>query len=70
LVAQSAAFAERLRREVGDDASKKVDRAFRLAFGRAPSALEREAATELVRREGAGALCRALYNANEFVFVR
>jgi hypothetical protein len=62
-------FAARLKREVGEDARAQVVRAFRLAFGREPMAGETAAAIELVRRHGLAALARALFNANEFVFV-
>jgi hypothetical protein len=66
---QAEFFAERLRREAGEDVEKQVRLAFRLAFGRAPSEKERRAAVGLVREHGAAALCRALFNANEFVYV-
>jgi mono/diheme cytochrome c family protein len=70
LLAQSAAFAERIRREGGDQPDGQVARAFRLAFGRDPNDRERSAAVELVRANGAESLCRALFNSNEFLFVR
>ena len=41
-----------------------------LALGREPDAEERAAATELVHDHGPASLCRALFNANEFLFVR
>jgi hypothetical protein len=69
LVAQADAFATRLRREAGDEMDRQVDRAFRLAFARGPSEAEREGAAHLVRAQGMPALCRALYNANEFIYV-
>ena len=46
-----------------------MKRSFALAFGRAPDDAERAAAVELIRQHGLAALCRALYNANEFVYV-
>jgi hypothetical protein len=46
-----------------------VNRAFQLAFGRDPSDAERSAATKLIAEHGLPALCRALLNANEFVYV-
>jgi hypothetical protein len=66
---QSKRFADRLAREAGNDPEKQADRAFRLAFGRGPTDSERSAAAALIREHGAAALCRALYNANEFVYV-
>jgi len=65
---QAKFFAERVEREaVGDEA--QVARAFRLAFQREPSANEQMAALRLMREHGLSALCRALFNANEFLFV-
>jgi mono/diheme cytochrome c family protein len=69
LLQQANLFAERLRREAGDDAGAQVRRGFRLAFGREPSAEEQTAAVALVKEHGLPALCRALFNANEFLFV-
>ena len=50
---QAGHFAERLRREVGDDTGKQVDRAFALAFNRKPTDAERVAAMEFLSREAA-----------------
>jgi Protein of unknown function (DUF1553)/Protein of unknown function (DUF1549)/Planctomycete cytochrome C len=66
---QAGHFAARLAREAGPDPVDQADRAFRLAFGRAPSVAEREAAASLIRDHGAVSLCRALFNANEFLHV-
>jgi hypothetical protein len=69
VVRQAGFFAERLRREAGDDPAAQARRGFRLAFGREPSTEESAAAVELVRAHGLAALCRALLNANEFLYV-
>src|SRR5262249_49357415 len=69
LLAQAEHFAERLRREAGADPGRQVGRAFALAFGRAPTAQEQAAAVALVRAHGLPAFCRAVYNANEFLYV-
>jgi hypothetical protein len=66
---QGERFAARLRREAGANAAAQVRRAFLLAFGREPSALEASAADKLVQAHGLAVLCRTLFNANEFVFV-
>jgi hypothetical protein len=63
-------LAERVRREAGNDAAKQCERAFLLAFGRGPGADEEQSARALVQEFGLPALCRALYNANEFIQVR
>jgi hypothetical protein len=67
-VRQAEAFARRLEREAGTRPEAQVDRAFRLAFGRPPADSERAAARELVAHRGLAALCRALFNANEFLY--
>jgi hypothetical protein len=69
VVGQAEIFAGRVRREAGEEPAAQVRRAFAVAFGRAPSDAERDAAEALVRRHGLEALCRALFNANEFVYV-
>jgi hypothetical protein len=69
VVQQARFFAERLRGEAGPDPARQTERGFRLAFGRAPSTPEQAAAVMLINSHGAVAFCRALYNANEFVYV-
>jgi mono/diheme cytochrome c family protein len=69
IVHQSDLFAERLQRDAGDDAAKQIQRAFAIAFGRPPTSDETSAAIVLVRDHGWAALCRALFNANEFVMI-
>jgi hypothetical protein len=59
----ATALAER--QEAGDE----VGSAYRLAFQRAPTAAERAAAEALVASQGRRALCRALLNANELLFL-
>lgn len=65
---QSEFFAERLRARVGDDVSRQVAQAFRHAFGRSPRPDEKKEAIKLVEKHGLPALCRALMNANEFLY--
>ena len=69
IVQQSSLFAARLEREAGLDASNQVRRAYSLAFLRLPTDDEQNAATQFVNEHGLIALCRALLNANEFLFV-
>jgi hypothetical protein len=69
VLAQAEFFAERLRREAGDDPPAQVRRAFALAFGRSPTAREQSTAEALIRSHGPAALGRALFNANEFLYV-
>jgi hypothetical protein len=65
---QSQRFAARLQTEARD-MPEQIDRAFRLAFGRPPSAIEVRASMQMVQRHGLAIFCRALVNANEFVFL-
>jgi cytochrome c553 len=57
------AFAARL------DTRDPITSAHRLAFQRAPTAKERAAAEKLVATHGRDALCRALLNANELIYL-
>jgi hypothetical protein len=64
------AFARRLDREIeGGRAEDHVRRGFQLAFSRPPTAAEQIAAVTLLRQHGPRALCRALLNASEFLYL-
>lgn len=65
ILRQARYFAERLEKEGGDP----VPRAYQLAFGRAPEKEEAGLARQFIADEGLFAFCRALFNANEFVYV-
>jgi len=69
VVQQSRFFAGRVKKEAGEESGAQAARAFQLAFDREPGEAERAAAIELVHRHGLVALCRALFNANEFVYL-
>jgi mono/diheme cytochrome c family protein len=69
VIHQARFFAERLKADVGPDPALQADRGFLVAFGRTPSPAERAATVALIRSHGAPAFCRALYNANEFIYV-
>jgi mono/diheme cytochrome c family protein len=64
---ESAAFAGRVRSEVGADAAAQVRRAYQLALGREPDGDELDEAVPVVSEHGLPALCRALFNSNEFL---
>jgi hypothetical protein len=66
---QAGFFAERLQRESGPDAGAQVSRAWELAFNRSPRSDEARDAVSFAQSEGFPALCRALINANEFLFI-
>jgi hypothetical protein len=77
------AFSRRVLVEVGDDPAKVIDRAHRLALGRAPDADEQKTMRAFLDRETAllegkgdtafasavADLCHALLNVNEFLYV-
>jgi hypothetical protein len=65
---QAAFFAARVQAEAGPARPAQIARAFRLAFGRPPSADEAAGAADLAGKHGLTALCRALLNANEFLY--
>lgn len=69
LLQQSNFFGERVAKEAGSDASAQVRRAFWLAFQREPNRDEIDASLAFLREHGLPTLCRALFNANEFLFV-
>ena len=68
MLRQTRHLATRVENEGGPGVAG-VDRAFTLAFQRAPTASERQAAVSLVNEQGLFALCRALLNANEFAYL-
>jgi hypothetical protein len=64
LVDQAQALAARIQNE-----PNRVEAAFALAFGRKPTAQELAASDKLIREQGLFVFCRAIFNANEFVYV-
>ena len=69
LLTEAEVFAKRVTQEAGVEAEPQVRQAFRLAFGREADAEETADAVKLVEAHGLPALCRALFNANEFLYV-
>ncbi len=68
MVRQAEHFAKRLE-AASPDRGRQIELAYRLAFGRAPTAEEREAVAAYARRHGLANACRVLLNANEFLFI-
>ncbi len=66
---QAAFFSARLQHEAGADPGTQTRRAFWILFNREPSAEELDGAMALTRDHGLVALCRALLNANELLFM-
>jgi mono/diheme cytochrome c family protein len=70
VVEQASFFGRRVQSEIGEDIASQAERAIEIAFGRRATASESAAAAEFARQHGLTALCRALFNANEFLFVQ
>ena len=66
---QADHFAQRLRSECGDDLNASINLGWKLAFGRTPSPDERQLASDLAEAHGLSQLTRAIFNANEFLFI-
>ena len=66
---ESQAFAERVKKEAGDDAAKQIQRAYALTLSRTATPDELRDAEPIVREHGPATLCRAIFNSNEFLFV-
>jgi hypothetical protein len=72
-------MAERVRREAGENARAQIERAFRLALARSPTAADTSAAETFLAEQskvrGANAsaalhdLCHVVLNANEFIYL-
>jgi hypothetical protein len=69
MLQQSQAFADRLRREAGNDLTAQLERAWQRTYNRSATSAELAEATAFARAEGVPALCRALLNSNEFLFI-
>jgi hypothetical protein len=63
-------FAARVIKDAGDDPQRRIERAFAIAFGRAPTAAEiAELKDYAAGDEKLAGLCRILFNASEFIYV-
>ncbi len=62
-------FASRLRREAGGKVSAQIRRGWVLAYNREPDRREASDAAAFVASQGLPALCRAVLNSSEFVFI-
>jgi hypothetical protein len=66
---QAEKFAERLRREHGEDRAKWVEAAWRIGLGRSPEEHEKQQALEFLANQPLNRLCLVLFNMNEFLYV-
>jgi hypothetical protein len=63
------ALAARLRREAGSDPTRRVDLAYRLTTGRAPTPAERVRALEFLESQPLREFALAVFNVNAFLYV-
>ena len=68
-VAQAAQFAARIKKQAGEDPEASLEGGWRLAFGRSPTAEERQTALDYVRRNSLERLCLLMFNMSEFIYV-
>jgi hypothetical protein len=66
---QAELFASRLEKEVPQGGAQRATLAFELAFGRTATQAEAISASRFASEHGWPALCRALLNSNEFLFI-
>ena len=72
--AEAKYFAERVRGDAGPGRSEQIRRAFEIALGRPPGAVDKEKVAAFFSSLGPGedalvGLCRVLLNSNEFIYV-
>jgi hypothetical protein len=66
---QAEILAKRVQQEAGDDRPAQFQRLFALAYGRSPTEAEIALMIPVVAEFGLAAVCRAVFNSNEFLFV-
>jgi hypothetical protein len=65
----AAAFAERLKDDAGQSPNQLIDRAFRLAAGRPPTAAEQKIALTFLKNQPLEEFALAMFNLNAFLYV-
>jgi hypothetical protein len=68
-LAQAEKFASRIQKQAGEDPATAVDVGWRLAFGRLPTAEERQTAIDYLVRNSLPRLCLLMFNMSEFIYV-
>jgi hypothetical protein len=69
VIEQAGFLAQRLAKEVPNSDHEMVRRAFELCFNRQPTSDELASSAAFIEQSGLTQFCRAMLNANEFVFV-
>jgi Protein of unknown function (DUF1553)/Protein of unknown function (DUF1549)/Planctomycete cytochrome C len=67
---QARLFADRVRKDAGDDPASQIDLAYRIALARPPTDTELPVALDALRRGSLVDLTHVLINLNEFVYMR
>ena len=67
---QAQLFADRVKREGGDDPAAEIDLAYRIALTRPPTDTERSVAVDATRKGSLVDVTHVLMNLNEFVYMR
>jgi hypothetical protein len=68
-IGQSDQFAARVTKLAGNDPAAEVEAAWKLAFGRTPTATERQTALDFLQRNSLPRLCHLIFNMSEFIYV-
>jgi hypothetical protein len=69
IIEQAGRLAARAEREAGPGRAAQIERVFALTLARPPSTKERTDCLAVAETHGLSAVCRALFNANEFLFL-
>ena len=64
------AMAERLKREADDDSTAQIQRAYVICYGRAATPDEISLCRDFIEKHSLAALCRAILNTSELIYVR
>jgi len=67
---QAQEFADRVKKEAGDDPARQIDVAYRIALTRPPSQTEMTLALDALKNQSLVDLTHVLLNLNEFVYIR
>jgi hypothetical protein len=67
---QAQLFADRVKKEAGDDPARQIDLAYRIALSRPPTPTELPVALDSIRKQSLLDLTHVLFNLNEFVYTR
>ncbi|NQV28372.1 MAG: DUF1553 domain-containing protein [Rhodopirellula sp.] len=69
MLKQSRYLAERLATDAGSNTDDQIHRVFQLAYARSPDSIELKLSRQAIDRHGLWQFCRAILNANEFVYI-